>query len=177
METQSTKTLKYPMKLPNEIPYEISPMECVPVFWNEYHLISTNNNKLFLRQGTGVHYVHRSNQLCTDKQASQTNCQTRRMLSRGSRKIFTEGSKFLQATGVSISKEENSRSLVALHGGNGSPYTRKVMSALRYKQIPFSQHTLMPGNMLGDWEEKGFGHIKPKVKQKWISCAKVLTCY
>lgn len=85
------------------------------------------------------------------------------MLLRGSRKIFTEGSKFLQARGVSISKEENSRCLVSLHGGNGSPYTRKVMSALRYKQIPFSQHTLMPGNMLGDWEEKGFGHIKPKV--------------
>merc|ERR1719495_521852 len=99
------------------------------------------------------------------------------MLSRGSRRIFTEGSKFLQATEVSRSQQGDSRSLVSLHGGNGSPYTRKVMSALRYKQIPFSQHTLMPGNMLGDWEEKGFGHIKPKVKQKLITCAKIMTSY
>jgi hypothetical protein len=45
----------------------------------------------------------------------------------------------------------------------GSPYTRKVQSALRYKQIPFTQHSLMPDNMMGDWEERGFGNIKPKV--------------
>jgi len=52
---------------------------------------------------------------------------------------------------------------VDLYGGYGSPYTRKVQSALRYKKIPFAQHMLMPGDMMGDWEEKGFGHIKPKV--------------
>jgi len=52
---------------------------------------------------------------------------------------------------------------VSLYGANGSPYTRKVMSALRYKQIPFTFHHLMPGNLMGDWEEKGLGHIKPKV--------------
>ena len=52
---------------------------------------------------------------------------------------------------------------VDLYGGFGSPYTRKVQSALRYKKIPFSQHTLMPWDMMGEWEEKGFGHIKPKV--------------
>ena len=52
---------------------------------------------------------------------------------------------------------------VQLHGANGSPYTKKVASALRYKQIPFTFHNLMPGDFQGDWEEKGFGHIKPKV--------------
>ena len=50
-----------------------------------------------------------------------------------------------------------------LHGANGSPYTKKVASALRYKRIPFTFHHLMPGNFQGDWEEKGFGNIKPKV--------------
>ena len=52
---------------------------------------------------------------------------------------------------------------VSLHGANGSPYTKKVQTALRYKQIPFTFHQLMPNNFNGDWEEKGFGHIKPKV--------------
>ena len=50
-----------------------------------------------------------------------------------------------------------------LHGANGSPYTRKVMSALRYKHVPFTFHQLMPGDFMGDWNDKGFGHIKPKV--------------
>ena len=53
-----------------------------------------------------------------------------------------------------------------LHGANGSPYTKKVASALRYKRTPFTFHHLMPGNFQGDWEEKGFGGIKPKVT--WI---------
>ena len=52
---------------------------------------------------------------------------------------------------------------VSLHGANGSPYTKKVQTALRYKRIPFTFHQLMPNNFNGDWEEKGFGHIKPKV--------------
>lgn len=55
---------------------------------------------------------------------------------------------------------------VQLHGANGSPYTKKVASALRYKQIPFTFHQLMPGDFQGDWEEKGFGHIKPKVSSR-----------
>merc|ERR1711990_205159 len=50
-----------------------------------------------------------------------------------------------------------------VHGGYGSPYTRKVQAALRYKQLPFSNHQLMPGNLTGDWHEKGFSDIKPKV--------------
>ena len=50
-----------------------------------------------------------------------------------------------------------------LHGANGSPYTRKVMSALRYKHLAFTYHQLMPGDFMGDWDDKGFGHIKPKV--------------
>ena len=50
-----------------------------------------------------------------------------------------------------------------VHGGYGSPYTRKVQAALRYKQLPFSNHQLMPGNLTGDWDEKGFSDIKPKV--------------
>jgi len=53
--------------------------------------------------------------------------------------------------------------LVSLYGANGSPYTRKVMSALRYKHIPFTFQHLMPGNLMGDWDAKGLGHIKPKV--------------
>ena len=52
---------------------------------------------------------------------------------------------------------------VSLHGVNGSPYTKKVQAGLRYKQIPFTYHQLMPNNFNGDWEERGFGHIKPKV--------------
>ena len=52
---------------------------------------------------------------------------------------------------------------VSLHGVNGSPYTKKVQAALRYKQIPATFHQLMPNNFNGDWEEKGFGDIKPKV--------------
>ena len=55
---------------------------------------------------------------------------------------------------------------MSVHGGQGSPYTRKVQSALRYKQIPFTSHTLMPGDMMGDWEERGFGEIKPKVSEE-----------
>ena len=50
-----------------------------------------------------------------------------------------------------------------VHGGYGSPYTRKVQAALRYKQLPFSNHQLMPGNLTGDWDERGFSDIKPKV--------------
>ena len=53
---------------------------------------------------------------------------------------------------------------VSVHGANGSPYTRKLMSALRYKHVPFTFHHLMPGNVMGDWEDRGFGHIKPKVQ-------------
>ena len=50
-----------------------------------------------------------------------------------------------------------------LYGANGSPYTRKVMAALRYKHLPFTYHQLMPGDFMGDWDDKGLGHIKPKV--------------
>ena len=53
---------------------------------------------------------------------------------------------------------------VAVNGMLGSPYTRKLMSALRYKHVPFTFHHLMPGNVMGDWEDRGFAHIKPKVK-------------
>jgi len=52
---------------------------------------------------------------------------------------------------------------VSVYGMYGSPYTRKVQAALRYKQIPFTQHPLMPGNVKGDWDELGFSEIKPKV--------------
>ena len=62
-------------------------------------------------------------------------------------------------SGVSAAKE----GWLEVHGGYGSPYTRKVQAALRYKHLPFSNHQLMPGNLTGDWDEKGFSDIKPKV--------------
>ena len=65
---------------------------------------------------------------------------------------------------------------VSLHGVNGSPYTKKVQTALRYKQIPFTFHQLMPNNFNGDWEDKGFGHIKPKVCDRNIQMEE-MTCY
>jgi len=52
---------------------------------------------------------------------------------------------------------------VALYGMHGSPYTRKIQAALTYKQVPFTLHPLMPGNVQGDWDELGFSDIKPKV--------------
>ena len=57
----------------------------------------------------------------------------------------------------------NTSERVEVYGANGSPYTKKVKSALRYKQIPFNFYHLMPGDFSGDWEERGLGHIKPKV--------------
>ena len=74
------------------------------------------------------------------------------------RKILATSSKC-----ISRSVQTASSDWVSLHGANGSPYTKKVQTALRYKQIPFTFHQLMPNNFNGDWEEKGFGHIKPKV--------------
>ena len=38
-----------------------------------------------------------------------------------------------------------------------------MQAALRYKRVPFTTHDLLPGDMNGDWEERGFGDIKPKV--------------
>jgi len=52
---------------------------------------------------------------------------------------------------------------VQVHGAHGSPYTRKVQAALRYKRVPFTSHSLMPGDINQDWAERGFGEIKPKV--------------
>ena len=40
---------------------------------------------------------------------------------------------------------------------------RKVQAALRYKRVPFTSHSLMPGDINQDWAERGFGEIKPKV--------------
>ena len=57
----------------------------------------------------------------------------------------------------------NASDRIEVFGANGSPYTKKVMSALRYKQIPFNFYHLMPGNFMGDWEKRGFSHIKAKV--------------
>lgn len=57
----------------------------------------------------------------------------------------------------------SSHGSLELFGGYGSPYTRKVESALRYKRIPFIQRQLMPGNITGDWTEHGLDHIRPKV--------------
>lgn len=57
----------------------------------------------------------------------------------------------------------SSSGAVSLYGMYGSPYTRKVQAALRYKQVPFTLHQLMPGNVQGDWDELGFSDIKPKV--------------
>ena len=74
------------------------------------------------------------------------------------RRIIASTSKCL-----SRSVQTDGSEWVSLHGANGSPYTKKVQTALRYKQIPFTFHQLMPNNFNGDWEEKGFGHIKPKV--------------
>ena len=66
----------------------------------------------------------------------------------------------LQASPRSLATSAPPPGWLELHGANGSPYTRKVMSALRYKHVPFTYHQLMP---MGDWDAKGFGHIKPKV--------------
>ena len=41
--------------------------------------------------------------------------------------------------------------------------SRKVQAALRYKRVPFTTHDLMPGDMNGDWEDRGFGDVRPKV--------------
>ena len=66
----------------------------------------------------------------------------------------------------------NASDRLEVYGANGSPYTKKVKSALRYKQIPFNYYHLMPGNFMGDWEKRGFGHIKAKVglKKVKINC-------
>ena len=43
-------------------------------------------------------------------------------------------------------------------------HPRKVQAALRYKRVPFTTHDLMPGDVNGDWQERGFGDVKPKVR-------------
>ena len=43
-------------------------------------------------------------------------------------------------------------------------HPRKVQAALRYKRVPFTSHDLMPGDVNGDWQERGFGDVKPKVR-------------
>jgi len=73
-------------------------------------------------------------------------------------KLLSNASKDLCARSVHTASDR-----VEVYGANGSPYTKKVKSALRYKQIPFNFHHLMPGNFMGDWDEKGLGHIKAKV--------------
>ena len=73
-------------------------------------------------------------------------------------KLLSNASKDLCARSVHTGSDR-----VEVYGANGSPYTKKVKSALRYKQIPFNFHHLMPGNFMGDWGEKGLGHIKAKV--------------
>jgi len=52
---------------------------------------------------------------------------------------------------------------VTVYGGYGSPYTRKVEAALRYKRVPFIRKDLMPGNITGDWDKLRLSHIKAKV--------------
>eukprot|EP01084_Bolivina_argentea_P065880 120088_1 len=47
-----------------------------------------------------------------------------------------------------------------LYGGNGSPYSCKIRSYLRYKQIYFEWRA--PTFAMGKWPDK-FNHIKPKV--------------
>lgn len=52
---------------------------------------------------------------------------------------------------------------VTIYGAYGSPYTRKVESALRYKRVPVVKKHLMPGNLDGAWDALNMQHIKPKV--------------
>ena len=96
-------------------------------------------------------------QLCT-LSASLVNIATVRTVSRMLLRRIVLSSSSWQTRSV-----HSGTDWVSLHGVNGSPYTKKVQTALRYKQIPFTFHQLMPNNFNGDWEDKGFGHIKPKV--------------
>ena len=87
----------------------------------------------------------------------------RRHLKPVTRALCSLNSLSLNARPRSLATSATPPGWLQLYGANGSPYTRKVMSALRYKHVPFTYHQLMPGNMGGDWEDKGLGHIKPQV--------------
>ena len=50
-------------------------------------------------------------------------------------------------------------------------HPRKVQAALRYKRVPFTTHDLMPGDVNGDWQERGFGDVKPKVRNSVFGCS------